>query len=316
MYGISCVGESVVNTTTGMGHIPPELIDAILDQFAGSYESSAIWRTCALVNKSFRPHSQRLFFRSITIDTSLPALSRLHAVMENNPHLGTHVRELFLFIRPTGSPEILETLLGTLQRFTGVTSCTWAERLMPSQWPTVENLRPKLYQFLRLPSLIKANIHSADPTLVHFIASCEQLKSLAVNMPSYYYDDRAISPRTISISTAAHGQLEALLIHQDCILSFVQSFTSLSALRRLSHLRKLTWIGSFRRLEEEIQVSQQVLDLCAESLEELAVGKYCQPPSFCRRTRDRQARYLLTLLQQQACHRTQRGVLTSLVSPA
>jgi len=262
-----------------MPHIPQEIIDAILDHLAGCHESSVVWRTCALASKSLQQYSQKLLFRSITIDTERPSLSRLHAVLEDNPHLGRHVRELVLFIESGSSSLIFDTLLNTLIMLTGVTTCTWVERwpLSPT-WPTQENLRTKLYQFLRMPSIAKLVIHGADPVLVRFLTSCEQLESLAVNIPPDVLQDSLILPgASISMmrSTLPSGPLEALFIHQKYIVALVHSLTSQSSRLRVTRLRKLALMGSFENFEEERRkASQQVLDLCADSLEELAFGKH------------------------------------------
>jgi len=285
-----------------MPRIPQEIIDAILDHFAGCHESSAVWRTCALVSKSFRPHSQRALFRHITIDAmDRPSLSRLHAVLVDNPRLGTHVRELSLSIRLTESlSQTFETLLDTLIRFTGLTSCTWVQAPLPSQWPIDETLRTKLYQFLRLPSLVKVVIHGADQVLVDFLASCGQLKSLAVNVSPGYLEDSVRFPGAGSISisttrsTPASGQLEELIIHQHCILELVHSLASQSSRLHVSRLRKLTIIRSSSsfKLKELRKASQQMLDLCADALEELTCGKHLLS-SFLSLLPHRQIRPLL-----------------------
>jgi len=267
-----------------MTYIPQEITDAILEQVAGCHESSDVWRTCALVSTSFRPYSQKLLFRTIKIDTAHPSLSRLHAVLEDAPHLATHVQELTLSITPRGLTEVLETLLDTLTRFTRVTNCTWTEYGVsgPSwEWST-ENFRMKLYQFLRLPSLARVVIHGAGPVLVDFLASCEQLKSLTVNVPSDYVEGShiSISPAAASVSTTrstpGSGLLEELIIHQSRNLELIHSLTSQSSRLHLSRLRKFTLIrpyGNSNLEEAEIGACQQVLDLCADSLEELAFGK-------------------------------------------
>ena len=109
-----------------MPHIPQEIIDAIIDQLAGLYGSYTFWKTCALVSKSFRLHSQTLLFRSITIHMGrMASLSRLHAVLQGNPHLATHVRELSLSIRLRELLGMLEMpIMDTLTRFTETTSCS------------------------------------------------------------------------------------------------------------------------------------------------------------------------------------------------
>jgi len=87
-----------------------------------------------------------------------------------------HVRKLTLHIgRESLSQILLDTLADTLIRLTGVISCIWIQpNLPPSQCPTGETLRMRLYQFLRLPSLVKAcKVVGADPVLIHFLASCE-----------------------------------------------------------------------------------------------------------------------------------------------
>lgn len=263
-----------------MPHIPQEIIDAILDQFVGCHQSSAIWRTCALVSKSFQPHSQRLLFRSITINAELPSLLRLHAILGDSPHLGTHVRKLTVSV----TSEVLETLSDTLTKFTGVTSCIWWH-----QYGTLtsnEILLTRLHQFLRSPSLVKVWIQGAHPDnpLIRFLASCEQLKSLAVNVRLSYHENGVVFrkfPRAVSISTtrptSASGLLEALVIHQDSVVALVNSLTSQSSGLRVSHLRKLTLIARLggSLFEEGVrEASQKVLDLCAESLQELTVGKH------------------------------------------
>jgi len=271
-----------------MPHIPQEIIDAILDDLAGCLANPADWKACALVSKSFRPYSQSVLFRSITIDTEDHSLWRLHTVLEDNPHLGTHVRELVLSITPRDLPDILQPLImDTLARFTGVTSCIWMEHLLPSE-STSETLRRRLYQFLRLPSLVNVAVYGADRVLVHFLASCEQLKFLAVNMPSHYNKDAAILPRVGAISTTrstpASGLLEALVVNQSYIIDLVHSLTSQSSRLRVSRLRKLTFFRRYGDLNEEKKAFQQALDLCAESLEELTVGKHRHPSPFCYRT--------------------------------
>ena len=265
-----------------MPHVPQEIIAAILDQFVGPDHDES-WKTCALVSTSFRPYSQKLLFSSITIHAEDPSLSRLHAVLESNPHLGMHVQKLNLSIAPRNLSGILETIIvDTLARFPRVTGCIWSiwgqGYLPPFQLPSQETFRTRLYQFLRLPSLVKVAIHGAEPALVQFFASCEQLRSLAVNVTSDYYEEPGIFPKAASISatrlTPASGQLEALFIHQNCIPTLIHSFTSQSSRLHVSRLRKLALIGSFGSGEEgSCKACQQLMDLCAESLEELAVGK-------------------------------------------
>jgi len=41
--------------------------------------------------------------------------------------------------------------------------------MAPPKCSTVENLHATLYQFLRLPSLVKAFVHRADPVLIRFL---------------------------------------------------------------------------------------------------------------------------------------------------
>ena len=161
-------------------------------------------------------------------------------------------------------------LLDTLIRFTGITSCTWAERPpLPSQGRTGE-LGTRPYQSLRFPSLAKVVIHGADPVLVRFLTSCEQLKSLAVNVRSAYLEDSIISPGAAPISAThsgpASGLLEPLFIYKACTSAPVHPPAPRSTPFRHSCLRILTLIGSFRSLEEESQASQKVLDLCADAL--------------------------------------------------
>lgn len=255
---------------TRMPHIPLEIIDAIIDQISGLHNSSNTWKTCALVSKSFRPHSQRLLYRSILINTGHPSrVLRLHAILEDSPHLAAHVRDLSLLNEPRGLALIFDTLVDTLARFTRVTNCIWTEPARPP-----ESLRTRLYQFFRSSSLVDVVIY-AHPVLVGFLASCEQLKSLAVNAQSDYPN----SPGAVSISTArstpASGLLE-LTIHQSLIVEFVHALTSRSSRLRVSHLRRLMFIRSFagQNLEAKSKAFQQVLDICAESLEELTVRKY------------------------------------------
>jgi len=230
------------------------------------------------------------------INMEHPSLLHLHAILEDNLHLGTHVRELDLSIRrwdrysprPDSPPQIPETLLDILIRFTGITSCTWAEHQLSSHWWLPgEILRERLYQFLWLPSLVKVVISArADQVLANVLALCKQLKSLTVNVPSAYLEDSVMSSGAASISisttcpTPTSGLLEELIIHQHCILELIHSLTSQSSRLYVSRLRKLILIRSHKSMEELNQAFQQVLDLCADSLEELTfrTGKHLLSP--------------------------------------
>ena len=296
--------DTPTNSKTGMPHFPQEIINEILDYLAGSRKSSSFWRTCALVSRSFRPHSQTLLFRSITITTERPSLSRLHAVLGHNPHLGTHVRHLLLLIGPKSLSQIYEMLVETLTRLTGVTSCTWAEARVPFLWSIGETLRARLYQFLRLSSLEKADIYGADPVLIHFLASCEQLKSLVVNVPSA---PSMLTPTTPT--TLATGLLQELTIPRNCGMDLLHAFTSQSSRLCLSHLRKFTVATTYEfsefedrkasELEKEREACwQQVLGLSTDSLEELTFGKH-PSSSLLFLFRHRAKRLLISLLLRQ-----------------
>ena len=282
-----------------MPDIPQEIIQVVIDQVAGLHRGFAALKACALVSKSFRPHSQKLLFRSITIDTELPSLSRLHAVLEDNPQLATHARELTLSIAPRSFPEILGTrVVDILTRFTGVTSCIWTERTS-DHWPSFETrLRMRLYQFLWSPSLVKVGVHQADWVLVNFLASCEQLKSLAVNAPPEYLQYSTIFPDAASIHTArstpASSPLEELIVHQYSIVDLVLSLAPQSFRLRLCRLIVPRTYVSTLQLEER-KACQQVLNWCAESLEEVRIGEHLSLSVAA--SRHRPAKRLLTSLR-------------------
>jgi len=262
-----------------MPHIPQDIIDVILNHLTGLHGSSAVLKTCALVSRCFRSHSQRLSFRSIMVDAvdwNPGPLSRLHLVLKANPHLGTHVRHLSLFLRPRGSSQISETLVDTLVWFTGVSSCAWIEHGVSG--PSRENIRIRLYQFLRLPSLVKVFVQGADPVLIDFLASCEQLKSLTVNVCSVNLESISLGDASISPthSTSASGLLEELIVDTSHIVALIHSLASQSSQLGISRLRKLTVARTKLSLgfDKVRKACQQVLDLCAESLEELTIGKH------------------------------------------
>ena len=137
---------------------------------------------------------------------------------------------------------MFEMLADTRIRFTGVTSCTWIES--GDSGPSWDELRIRLYQFLRLPSLARVVTLKANLVLIDFLASCEQLKSLTVDVPSAHLEYGAIVPGAASKSTTrlspASGLLEELIIGQGRSAELVHSLASQSSLLCISHLRKLT----------------------------------------------------------------------------
>jgi len=65
-----------------MGHLPPELIDLIIDHL---YDDMAALKACSLVSRAFLPRSQTLLFESLSIygDWRIPVPLRAHSYTRN-----------------------------------------------------------------------------------------------------------------------------------------------------------------------------------------------------------------------------------------
>lgn len=180
---------------------------------------------------------------------------------------------------------MFETLADTRIRFTRVTSCTWIES--EDSGLSCDKLHIRLYQFLPLPSLARVVTLKANLVLIDFLASCKQLKSLTVDVPSAHLEYGAIVPGAASKSTTrlspASGLLEELIIGQGRSAELVHSLASKSSPLCISHLRKLTRASFVSEFDEEMKAFRRILDFCAESLEELTICKHLSPscvPSF------------------------------------
>ena len=181
--------------------------------------------------------------------------------------------------------------------FTGLTCCIWTEQLQLFEWPIGGTFRMRLYQFLRSPSLVNVISLRADQVLVDFLASCEQLKSLTVNISHVFFKDSVIPSGVASISTihstpVSTCLLEELIISQSTLAVLVRSLIS-SGLHELVVPR-----GFLTRMVSELEETkafQQVLDLCAESSEEVRIGEHL--PLFVAAPQHRPAKRLLISLR-------------------
>ena len=96
-----------------------------------------------------------------------------------------------------------------------------------------------------------------------------------------YLNDTGSFPRNAPISTtsstSAAGLLKELIIEQGWIAELAHLLTSQSSRLLVTRLRKFVYIGMYQDLKEASKACQQILDLCAESLEELTFCMHLLP---------------------------------------
>lgn len=79
--------------------LPAELIEAIVDEL-GALQDTATLKTCTLVSHTFLFPAQKYLFHSINLDrphtSRKKTVQRFHKLLFSRPHLGNHVRALYL----------------------------------------------------------------------------------------------------------------------------------------------------------------------------------------------------------------------------
>jgi hypothetical protein len=79
--------------------LPAELIEAIIDEL-GAMHDTATLKTCAVVSHTFLFPAQKYLFHSINLDrphtSRKKTVQRFHKLLLTRPHIGKHVRALYL----------------------------------------------------------------------------------------------------------------------------------------------------------------------------------------------------------------------------
>jgi F-box-like len=78
--------------------LPPELIDAIMDNFHEDHDRDGLL-ACSLVCRSWVSPSQRHLFRRVTLALNGDDCQRLDRALLSSPHLAGHIRELKVHLR-------------------------------------------------------------------------------------------------------------------------------------------------------------------------------------------------------------------------
>ncbi|KAG6863904.1 hypothetical protein C0991_002171, partial [Blastosporella zonata] len=257
--------------------LPSELISQIIDELSGN------WRTlqaCSLAASIFRELSQKILFKSLTIDLkkkNASANTRLDNAMSLNEKLGTYVQTLHLQVRPNCQTRGILKRLSLLRSLNinglwemSETMYTYGQR---TEWPELPHgVQQDILDLLRTRTLEKLTFSDLSGFPLGFLKRCPHLKDLRLLVdsitPDALVDYSGGQPYDASLT---RGYLESLTIVEasatQVIMDTLNDPTSLLSLSCLQRFNTLV-IQSERDTTE----LKGVMDLAAASLEVIGVS--------------------------------------------
>ncbi|KAJ7723663.1 hypothetical protein B0H16DRAFT_1598148 [Mycena metata] len=242
-----------------MSHLPPELIEAILEDVP---ESSL--PACSLTAMAFVVASQRRLFRRMTL-SDLPAYERVVRLLDASPHLAQYVRALSLVIG--GIPKestLMKSIILPLTKLERLSIYGGQKVPLPQNTWLIDVLQRTNIKHLALEDLLDVS----SSLIAQAFSSCDGV----------LLSDIALSDNSLD-AFPAHGlgaitQFDVLEDPSHDILTFVLDPKWVGSLRRLRRL-SLTIRGlckSFR-----VPAPKELLVACSLTLEHLTI-RFSTPP--------------------------------------
>ncbi|KAG5651495.1 hypothetical protein H0H81_008467 [Sphagnurus paluster] len=241
--------------------LPPEIINAIILEFSGDFESL---EACSRVSSYFCDISQQLLFKTLTIDLKpYPSIqyTNLQDIFSDNTRPGLCVRVLRLKVSP-------ETATDVLYYMQHLRSISIEPHDSATPWSSMsEKLRAALITLLSLPTLVQLKIATESQIPLIFLRQCPQLKDLQImdQLPDHTLGNCPQSCPNFSRPT--YGYFESLTAQScDVCEEVLKGLTDRDPASRLS-------VNQLRRFNGEIldsrsvDVFQKFINLCAGFLE-------------------------------------------------
>ncbi|KAJ6537407.1 hypothetical protein DFH09DRAFT_1369151 [Mycena vulgaris] len=163
-----------MNPTSLLSRFPQELIDKVIEENGGD---TPTLRSCALVCRSFLPSSQARIFSHIDLiaqSTPFRYTRQLHLILQDSPHLSTHVRSLRIvgFDGAFRSLIVDPRLVAVLLMLNALTSFDFEMRDIAFQWSTLPNaLRVAICELCQRSHLVKLRLFNLGTLALHEFTS-------------------------------------------------------------------------------------------------------------------------------------------------